>query len=171
MRISRAVAATLLACGTCGCASVVSGTSQTLTLDTVPAGADCSLMRKGLVIGRVNPTPGAVLVQRTRDDITVTCTRDGYQTGTFVNKSGLEAVTFGNIILGGLIGVAIDSASGANNKYDATMRITLIPGEPGTEQSVAQPAPASPQPPEPPVRFSTGPSSQRDNIRNGGNPP
>lgn len=174
MRISKAVAATLLACGTCGCASVVSGTSQTLTLDTAPPGAECSLTRKGLVIGRVNPTPGSILVQRTRDDITVTCTREGYQTGTFVNKSGLEATTFGNIILGGLIGVAIDSASGANNKYDATMRITLVPGEPGTGQPVALPTPASPQAPETPetpARFSTGASSQPDNIRNAGNPP
>jgi hypothetical protein len=142
-----------------------------LTLDTVPAGADCSLTRKGLVIGHVNPTPGSILVQRTRDDITVSCTRDGYQTGTFVNKSGLEAATFGNIILGGLIGVAIDSASGTNNKYDATMRITLIPGEPGTEQPVALPAAEPPQPAETPARFSTGPSAQPDNIRNAGNPP
>src|SRR5262249_27924473 len=127
-----------------------------------------------MLIGRVNPTPGAVTVQRTRDDITVTCTRDGYQTGTVVNKSGLEAMTFGNVILGGLIGVVIDSASGANNKYDATMHITLAPGEPGIEQPVAQPAPASPQAPaapETPTHFSTGASSQPDNIRNAGNPP
>src|SRR5438046_270045 len=112
-----------------GCASVISGTSQTLTLDTVPSGADCSLSRKGLVIGRVNPTPGGVYVQRTHDDITVSCIKEGYRTGSFLNKSGLEAATFGNIILGGLIGVFVDAASGANNKYDAKMRIVLAPTE------------------------------------------
>jgi hypothetical protein len=134
MYVPKAISVLVLAFNAAGCASVVSGTSQTLTLDTVPAGADCTLTRKGLSIGRVNPTPGAVLVQRTRDDITVSCTRDGYQTGTFVNKSGLEGATLGNIILGGLIGVAIDAASGANNKYDTTMRITLVPSAPGQEQ-------------------------------------
>src|SRR5262249_16753969 len=98
-----------------------------------------------MLIGRVNPTPGAVTVQRTRDDITVSCTRDGYQTGTFVNKSGLEGATFGNIILGGLIGVAIDAASGANNKYDATMRVNLAPAS----ATPSEPAsPSTPQQPE-----------------------
>jgi hypothetical protein len=97
MYVPKAIFVLVLAFNAAGCASVVSGTSQTLTLDTVPAGADCTLTRKGLSIGRVNPTPGAVVVQRTRDDITVSCTRDGYQTGTFVNKSGLEGATFGNI--------------------------------------------------------------------------
>jgi hypothetical protein len=121
------LAAIFVMAGLGGCASVISGTSQTLTLDTVPSGADCSLSRKGLVIGRVNPTPGAVYVQRTHDDITVTCTKDGYKTGSFLNKSGLEAATLGNIILGGLIGVAVDAASGANNKYDEKVRIVLAP--------------------------------------------
>jgi uncharacterized protein DUF3108 len=127
--LSRTVAAIVMMAGLAGCASVMSGTSQTLTLDTIPSGADCSLSRKGLVIGRVNPTPGAVYVQRTHDDITVSCTKEGYQTGSFVNKSGLEAATLGNIILGGLVGVAIDAASGANNKYDEKMRIVLAPTE------------------------------------------
>jgi hypothetical protein len=123
----RTIVAIVMMAGVSGCASVMSGTSQTLTLDTIPSGADCSLTRKGLVIGRVNPTPGAVYVQRTHDDITVSCTREGYQTGSFLNKSGLEAATFGNIILGGLVGVFIDAASGANNKYDEKVRIVLAP--------------------------------------------
>jgi len=141
MYVPKAVVAIAMAFSAAGCASVVSGTSQTLTLDTEPAGADCSLTRKGVVIGRVNPTPGTVLVQRTRDDITVSCARDGYQTGAFINKAGLEATTFGNIILGGLVGVAIDSASGANNKYDAIMRITLVPGT--ADQTASGMPPAS----------------------------
>jgi hypothetical protein len=143
MRALKLITCLALASGAAACASVVSGTSQTLTLDTVPAGADCSLTRKGLFVGRVNPTPGTVTVQRTRDEITVSCAHDGYETGTFVNKSGLEAATFGNIIFGGLVGVAIDSASGANNKYDATMRITLAPGAPG-QDTVGVPSASAP---------------------------
>jgi hypothetical protein len=126
-RLLGTLAAIAMMAGVGGCASVISGTSQTLTLDTVPSGADCSLSRKGLVIGHVNPTPGGIYVQRTHDDITVSCTKEGYQTGSFLNKSGLEAATFGNIILGGLVGVFVDAASGANNKYDEKMRIVLAP--------------------------------------------
>jgi hypothetical protein len=146
-----------------GCASVISGTSQTLTLDTIPSGADCSLSKKGLVVGRVNPTPGAVFVQRTRDDITVECKKDGYQTGTFINRSGLEAATFGNVILGGLVGVVVDAASGANNKYDEKMHITLAQIEPG--QPNAPPAGALSEPiefrcPSPGTTIKTSTGSQ-----------
>jgi hypothetical protein len=35
--------------------------------------------------------------------------------------------TFGNIAIGGLIGWGIDSAVGADNKYDSPMNITLNP--------------------------------------------
>jgi hypothetical protein len=152
MQVLKVIAALALASATTACATVVSGTSQSLRLDTVPEGADCILTRKGLLIGRVNPTPGTASVQRTRDDITVTCAREGYQTGTFVNKSGFEGATLGNVILGGLVGVVVDAASGANNKYDTDMRITLAPAASGQGQAVASTAsvaaPATPRPPE-----------------------
>src|SRR5262249_4870363 len=85
MHILKVIAAIVLASSLAACASVTSGTSQTLRLDTVPPGADCALTRNGMFLGRVNPTPGTVKVQRARDDITVSCVREGYQTGTFVN--------------------------------------------------------------------------------------
>lgn len=112
-----------------GCSSIVSGTSQTLTINTNPPGADCKLTRNDIVIGRVNPTPGGIVVQKTKHNITVACVKDGYQEATYVNKSGIEGATFGNIVLGGGIGWAIDSASGADNKYDEVMNLTLVPTE------------------------------------------
>ena len=142
MRIVKAIAALAFASGAAACASVTSGTSQTLGLDTVPPGADCTLTRNGMFVGRVNPTPGTVTVHRARDDITVACTLDGFQIGTFVNKAGLEGATFGNIIAGGLVGIAIDEASGANRKYDAAMRITLASNVASQEPS-PQATPAS----------------------------
>ncbi len=108
-----------------GCSSIVSGTTQTLTVNTAPEGADCKLIREGLVIGRVSPTPGSVLVKKTKHDITVECTKKGYEKTTYFNKSDVEGATVGNVILGGGIGWAIDSASGADNKYTEIMNITL----------------------------------------------
>lgn len=109
----------------CGCSSIVSGTSQTLTINTSPEGASCELTRKGSIIGRISPTPGSVLVQKTKHDIFVKCSKQGYQDANFTNKSGVEGATFGNIVLGGGIGWAIDSASGADNHYEEVMNITL----------------------------------------------
>jgi hypothetical protein len=124
-----------------GCASIIEGTSQTITLNTNPPGADCALMREGLVIGRVTPTPGSVVVQKTKHDITIACTKEGYQEATYLNHSGAAGATFGNIVLGGGIGWAIDSASGADNKYDSPVNITLVPAPtPASVQSQTAPS-------------------------------
>jgi hypothetical protein len=109
------------------CASIIEGTNQTITLNTNPPGADCALTREAVVIGRIAPTPGSVVIQKTKHDITITCAKEGYQEATYLNHSGAAGATFGNIVLGGGIGWAIDSASGADNKYDSPVNITLVP--------------------------------------------
>ena len=108
-----------------GCASVVSGTEQTITIATTPTVANCALSREGQVFARVNPTPGSVKVDKLKHDITVVCSKDGYLDSSAINESGSEGSTLGNIILGGGIGWAVDSARGADNKYQDHMNITL----------------------------------------------
>ena len=107
------------------CASIVEGTSQTLTVNTSPEGANCLFLREGRTIGEISKTPGSVVVQKTKHDITVECTKSGYQKVSFINESGSEGATWGNVILGGGVGWAIDSASGADNEYTEVMNITL----------------------------------------------
>lgn len=110
---------------TVGCSSIVEGTSQEIVINTSPEGADCKLERENIVIGRVSPTPGAITVKKTKHDILVTCTKSGYETATYFNKSDVAGATVGNVILGGGIGWAIDSASGADNKYTTPVNISL----------------------------------------------
>ncbi|WP_156478166.1 MULTISPECIES: hypothetical protein [Acetobacter] len=114
-----------LLCSTVGCASIIDGTSQQITVNTNPQGATCGLYRKNERIGTVEQTPGSVLVKKTKRDIWIECVKDGYDVATYKNHSGVAGASFGNIAAGGLIGVAIDSASGADNKYDGTVNITL----------------------------------------------
>lgn len=111
----------------CACASIIEGTSQEILINTNPAGANCALNRQGVVIGRVAPTPGGVTIKKTKDDIMIACDLAGYQQATYLNHSGAAGATFGNIVLGGGVGWAIDSASGADNKYDSPVNITLVP--------------------------------------------
>ncbi len=109
-----------------GCASIASGTSQTLSFDSNPQGADCTLKREELVIGRVK-TPSTVEVKKTKHDIQVTCSKDGYHDTSNVIDSEIEGATFGNLILGGVVGWVIDSSTGADNHYDEHLTVTLFP--------------------------------------------
>jgi hypothetical protein len=137
------------------CASIVSGTEQDITVNTTPAGADCALVREGQTIARVSSTPGTVTVDKTKHNINVVCNKPGYQTGSFLNESGTEGSTAGNILAGGLIGWGIDSARGADNKYDEGVNITLVPLAPvptfGTSPYLQQPPYAQPQQQQPPL--------------------
>lgn len=110
-----------------GCSSIIEGTSQELVINTNPSGASCYITRQGMSIARINPTPGAATIKKTKYDIVIKCTKYGFHEASYFNKSGVAGATFGNIILGGGIGWIIDSASGADNKYTSPVNITLVP--------------------------------------------
>lgn len=122
------------AIGVSACSSIVEGTSQEIAISTSPSGADCALEREGITIARVNPTPGAVLIEKTKHDITIKCQKADFHESVYFNKSDVAGATFGNILIGGGVGWIIDSASGADNKYTSPVNIPLVP--------LNQPAPA-----------------------------
>lgn len=109
----------------CACASIIDGSSQELTINTTPAKADCELTRMGTPLGHVNPTPGTMLVKKTKYDIVINCTKSGYEPTKYFLKSGSQDATWGNIVAGGGIGWAVDSAAGADNYYETPINITL----------------------------------------------
>jgi hypothetical protein len=108
-----------------GCASIVEGRSEQVMINTSPDNAKCSILRKGESIATVPATPGSALIEKTKDDITIHCVKQGYEDATFMDHSGIDSWTYGNIALGGLIGWAIDSSAGADNYYDTPVNITL----------------------------------------------
>jgi hypothetical protein len=116
------------------CSSIIEGTTQQITINTNPTGADCALKRQEEVIGRVAPTPGSVVIKKTKHDIVITCDKKGYQQATYLNHSGAAGATFGNIVAGGGIGWAIDSASGADNKYDSPVNLSLVPNQKASKE-------------------------------------
>jgi hypothetical protein len=117
----------ILAAAASGCASIVEGTDQSVTVQTTPSGASCELKRDGEVIGIVNPTPGTVTVDKSKDDIAVICRKDGYQDASGTLSSEFQGMTFGNILFGGLIGVAVDASSGAMHEYPVSVTIAMAP--------------------------------------------
>ena len=76
---------------------------------------------------RDSPTPGVIHVGKTSGAISVQCRCEGYQETVGSVGSEFQAATFGNIILGGIIGVVVDAASGAMSKYPESVTFTLLP--------------------------------------------
>jgi len=133
-----AAAVALTASCLAGCGTITQGTSQNITITSTPPGGHCDLTRKGEHVATLDATPGSVKVDKTKNDILLTCKLAGYQDASANLESGYGVGTFGNIILGGGIGWAIDSATGADNKYPSSANVQFIP--------VGAPAPAAPAP-------------------------
>lgn len=110
-----------------GCGTITQGTSQNITITSNPSGAHCDFNRKGEHVATLDKTPGSVKVNKTKNDILMTCTMAGFQDASVNLESGYGAGTFGNILLGGVIGWGIDSATGADNKYPSTANIQFVP--------------------------------------------
>ena len=124
MRYNTLMAAVAMLAAT-GCSTIIEGKSQNIAINTTPPKASCELTRKEVELGKVDPTPGSITVEKTKDDLTIACKKKGYEETTFIDKSGSAGATFGNIAAGGFIGWGVDSATGADNKYDSPVNITL----------------------------------------------
>lgn len=108
-----------------GCASIVSGTSQTISVVTPPtSGATCKLSNnKGAWY--VNQTPDSVTVHRSYGDLSATCRKSGFSTATKTFKSSTKGMAFGNVLFGGLIGGGVDVADGAAYSYPETIVVPM----------------------------------------------
>ena len=120
-----------------GCATIMSGTDQTVTVSTTPPAATCVLDRVGSRIGAIPLTPGSVRIDKSRNDISVTCVKEGFQTAVISHSSRFNGATFGNIIVGGVIGVLVDASSGANFNYPADIRLDMAAVSPAAPTPMA----------------------------------
>jgi len=111
--------------------------------------------RDGKMIAKILGTPESVTIQKTKDDILLNCMMPGYASASQYLHSGIAAGTYGNIILGGVVGWGIDSATGADNKYRSSVNVTFAP------LPVAQEGYAAPPSVAPPEQFRRFGESQR----------
>jgi hypothetical protein len=110
-----------------GCATILEGTSQSVQITTTPPGARCLVDREGARLGEVGSTPGSIRLDKSKNDIAVTCSKDGYQTATIAQSPDFQGTTFGNILIGGGVGAIADAASGANYEYPKQVTLALAP--------------------------------------------
>lgn len=129
---------------TTGCASIVTGHNQPISVETRNKGvmvkeASCKLENdKGTWFVT---TPGSVTVRRSFDDLHVRCEKEPLEPGLLTVKSTTKAMAFGNAIFGGLVGAGVDVATGAAYDYPS-----LITVEMGSQSVQARRPEAEPKP-------------------------
>jgi len=118
----------LVALASTGCASIVGGTSQVVSVETNAAGRSAPGARCALS----NPkgeyfvtTPGTVTINRAYDDLIVRCDLAGVGQGSTSVKSTTKAMAFGNLVFGGVIGAAVDIGSGAAYEYPVMITVEM----------------------------------------------
>ena len=139
----RHIALLALAASLSACSTITTGTTQSMTVNSDPAGATCHLSRGARIVGVVNPTPGTIMVDKSKDAISVRCTKEGYQDAVQTVDNQFQPMTLGNILIGGVIGLGVDMASGAINKYPTAITVPMQPS-PIAEQPVLAPAVIAP---------------------------
>jgi len=131
-----------------GCASIVSGTTQPVSVNTMTTtGADCNLVNSQGMWQLTSP--GTAIVKRSRTDVKIHCSKDGFQDAEAVARSGFEPWTLGNLIFGGLIGLGVDLGTGAIHRYPDAVSVPLAPVTGIPSAALPQPPPGDASNPPP----------------------
>jgi hypothetical protein len=139
-----AAVACVLLCS--GCASIVSGTNQSLSVTTSSEGADVDGAKCALANDKGSwfvTSPGSVTVRRSFQDLMITCTLDGHDKAEQLFKSSTKGMVAGNVLIGGVIGIGVDVASGAAYDYPNMIAVAMTratTGVPGAASPTAVPA-------------------------------
>ncbi len=105
-----------------GCATIMQGKKQDIVVESSPSGATVKTSE-----GQRITTPGTLVLVRKRD-VVVTVEKEGYESSSQVMKKEWSWWLVGNILLGGIIGIAVDFTTGA--AYDLNpehLNVQLVP--------------------------------------------
>jgi hypothetical protein len=133
-RFTRLLAIILLGALAAGCATATSDPESTTRIESDPSGATCTLdndrgFRKEIV------TPASVVLHRDLAPLSIACSAPGHASVREEFKMDGNAMVLGNILIGGIIGIAVDAASGAAQKFPDQASILLDPSEFETARS------------------------------------
>lgn len=127
------------------CTTVTRGTSESFAIQTEPAGAQAKVTDAR---GTLQCTTPCSLKVKRRGNLHVVVTKEGFEpVDTTVASSidgGGAAGMAGNVILGGLIGAAIDAGSGAMHSHRPNpLTVVMVPSHPPVEQAAQRTASAA----------------------------
>ncbi|GLR84751.1 PEGA domain-containing protein [Bradyrhizobium iriomotense] len=131
-----------------GCASVTRGTTENIAISSTPSGAEAVV--SGLEVPTTCTTPCSVVAKRNAD-ISITFQKPGYESQVVQLQRdipGTGAAGFaGNLLLGGIVGMGVDAATGAATDHKPNpVIVTMQPSAPPPRAPVAR----KPRPPQAP---------------------
>ena len=116
------------------CASTMSGNNQPVNISTNVSGAKCTLTNEKGSWSVL--TPGSAVVTNSRENLSVRCEKNGYQSAIVsVPSKHKDSATWGNVVLGGGIGYIWDRKTGAAFIYPSTVSLTLTKEENSTNSN------------------------------------
>lgn len=112
-----------------GCATIITGQTQGVKVETDPTGATCSVARGGEQLGVINSTPGEIAIGKEWRALEVDCRKDRHISEKVSIPASFQPATLVNILIGGIIGIAIDAISGAISHYPGSVTLLLVPSQ------------------------------------------
>ena len=107
----------LIALNIGGCATIISGTTQDISITSIPEGSDVKVEQlKGAESSLVwqGKTPSTASLKR-KNSYLVTISHDGFQKSEVpVEYGSTNGWAWGNLLIGGIIGIIVDGISGAS---------------------------------------------------------
>lgn len=113
----KTVAMTVAALTLAGCATVLDGTRQTITLESNAEGAICGITQNGRQIVSPSPVPAQHTLQRVQGNLIVTCEAPGYETGRIALVAGKNPKTVALALPIALANAGADTALGGIDWY------------------------------------------------------
>jgi hypothetical protein len=133
-----------------GCASVTRGTTENISISSTPSGVEAVV--SGLDVPTTCMTPCSVVVKRNAD-ISITFQKEGYEPQIVPLSrdipTGGAAGFAGNLLLGGVIGMGVDAATGAATDHKPNPVIVTM--QPSAPPRARPPAPKKPRAPAAPA--------------------
>jgi len=110
-RISMCIAVLLISLCLSSCATIISGTTQTIVVNSSVPGATVSINGQ-----RIGTAPMTASIKRGNNTIMVV-EKDGYHSQSYVLPTSMNMIFLVNILTGGTFGTTTDLASGAIYEY------------------------------------------------------
>ena len=142
MKIALLAASLLAFAGLTGCASLTNNVTQPVVVSTTCGeqplqGASCRIINSH-GSWTVQSTPGSVMIRKSPSDMAIDCKLPQAQAMPVVAESHTTLGTYGNILIGGLVGFGVDIYRDAAWKYDTEISIDMCKGVPARMSGALQ---------------------------------